>query len=507
MTFSTKKAFILALVVFEIGSLMCALSPSSPVLIVGRAVQGVGSTGILTGVFVVCTYSVRLQTRPVLFAFVGILYALGALCGPLLGGAFTNTIGWRWCFWINLPYGLITFVAVFFFFKKSEHKKETPSFVNRILSLDLVGNAILLGAATQLFLTLQMSEARVSWSSAPVIGLLCGFGVTTIIFIAWILFRGEAALLPPRIVGQRTVAASYGAAFFIYGTLLLHSYYLPVYFQAIHNASALESGVDMVPYMAASAVTPLLAGIFVWKNGLFAPPAIIGCAIGTVGCGLIATFKVGTSTATWVGYIILTSGGIGMAIQQGFSAVQTVLPLCEVPIGTAAVVACQTMGGAIFVSVGNTLLQNHLLSDSAAKQVPGVDLRVIIEEGTTHFRQHVPADVLPDLVRLYSDALQGVFIAAVPLLGCALLCSLCMEWRSVKRESDVSSETRVEKTVYFSHCTWLNPELLTHECHAEHKLHRQGRLSSLQRSLGTAHRTCYALKHDCRPPRSFADFA
>lgn len=97
MSFETKSSFLVALAVFEIGSLVAALCPSSEVLIVGRAIQGLGSAGLLTGAFVVGTHSVRLQHRPVLFAAVGILYGVGALCGPLLGGAFTDTIGWRWC--------------------------------------------------------------------------------------------------------------------------------------------------------------------------------------------------------------------------------------------------------------------------------------------------------------------------------------------------------------------------------------------------------------------------
>lgn len=435
-SFNIKSSFLIALSVFQIGSLICALAPNSEVLIFGRAVQGVGSAGILTGSFVVATHSVRLSARPVLFAFVGILYGVGALCGPLLGGAFTVTIGWRWCFWINLPAGAVTFVAVLFFFKPSVPTgtlKSRQSFLQRLLSLDLIGNLILLGAIVQLFLALQLSEARLSWSSAPVIGCLCGFGGTTLIFIGWIIYKKDSALLPPSILRQRTVAASAGAGFFIYATILLHAYYLPIYFQAIKNSSALESGVNMIPYMVANALFSLLAGIFVSKNGLFAPPAILGCAIGTVGCGLLATLDVNTSTATWVGYMILASGGIGIAIQQGFSAVQTALPAEQVSIGTAAVVASQSIGGAIFVSVGNTLLQNHLLSSAAQQRVPNIDLRVIIEMGTTNFRDNVPSESLPALVQLYADSLQGVFIAAVPLCGCAFLCSLCMEWRSVRK--------------------------------------------------------------------------
>ncbi|KAK5047592.1 hypothetical protein LTR84_006689 [Exophiala bonariae] len=439
MSFATKSTFLVALAIFQVGSIIVAACPSSDVLIVGRAIQGVGSAGLLTGAFVVATHAVRIEQRPVLFALVGILYGVGALCGPLLGGALTDTIGWRWCFWINLPIGALTFLAVLMCFKPKNVGKR-PSFLRRLVTLDWFGNLILLGAMAMLFLALQFSEERYSWSSARSIGLLCGFGATTLIFAAWLKYRGESALIPPRIIKQRTVAASCGAAFLIYGALLIHSYYLPVWFQAVKGTSAVTSGVNMVPYMAANALFSLIAGVFVSKNGLFAPPSIIGCAIGTIGSGLLATIDESVPTARWVGFQILTSVGLGMAIQQGFSAVQAMLPLEEVPIGTAAVVASQSLGGAIFVSVGNTLLQNHLLNQNNEGAIPGVNIRVVFELGATQFRDVVPPESLPALIALYNDALRGVFIAAVPLCGSAFLCSLLMEWRSMRRQEEVGGK-------------------------------------------------------------------
>lgn len=200
----------------------------------------------------------------------------------------------------------------------------------------------------------------------------------------------------------------------------------------------------MIPYMLTNALFSLLAGVFVSQNGLFAPPAILGCAIGTVGSGLLATLQPDSSLGHWFGFEVLISAGLGMAIQQGFSAVQTALPLGEVPIGTAAVVAAQSLGGAVFVSVGNTVLQDHLLSKTNQQAVPGVDLRAIFELGATMFREYVPADQIPEVVKLYNDSLQGVFISAVPLCGCAFLCSLCMEWRSVKKADVAQAKARAQ---------------------------------------------------------------
>jgi hypothetical protein len=345
----------------------------------------------------------------------------------------------RWCFYFNLPVGGATAVAmIFFFHPPAKHALLGKSAFYRIMELDLLGNVILLAACIMLFLALQLTETRVPWSSAKVVGLLTGSGLTFITFIIWQWWKADGALMPPRILKQRTVAASCGAAFFIYSAILIHTYYLPIWFQAVKNGSAIRSGVDMIPYVAANAIFSLLAGIFVSKNGYFTIPAVIGCAIGTVGCGLLSTLNPNTSSSMWIGYEILASAGIGMAIQQGFTAVQIVLPMEEVAIGTAAVVAFQSLGGAIFVSVGNTILQNSLLEAN----LPGVDVEAILAAGASHFREHAPIDQIPQLVNIYSSALQKVFRASIPMAGLAMISCLFLEFRNVKDTSRTEDEER-----------------------------------------------------------------
>lgn len=210
-----------------------------------------------------------------------------------------------------------------------------------------------------------------------------------------------------------------------------------MWFQAIKNDSAIHSGVNMIPYVVANAIFSVLAGIFVSKNGYFTAPAIVGMVIGTIGAGLISTINERTSSSMWIGYEILASAGIGMAIQQGFTAVQIVLPLEEVAIGTAAVVAFQSLGGAIFVSVGNTILQNTLID----AHIPGVDIQEVIDAGAADFRSHVTPEQLPELLRVYNSALQKVFTAAIPMAGLAVVACCFLEWRNVKDQNKKDLES------------------------------------------------------------------
>jgi hypothetical protein len=349
---------------------------------------------------------------------------------------------------------------ILFFKPPKSHTMMGKSFFYRVFELDIVGNIILLGASIMLFLALQYTEEGLPWSSAKIIGLLTGSGVTFILFCVWQWWKADGALMPPRILGQRTVAASCAVGFCIYAAILIHNYYLPIYFQAIKDDTAVHSGVSMIPYVVANAVFSLLAGIFVSKNGYFTAPAIVGCAIGTIGCGLLSTMDATTSSSQWIGYEILASVGIGMAIQQGFTAVQIVLPLGEVAVGTAAVVAFQSIGGAVFVSVGNTVLQNTLQSAANDNKLPGVTVASIVSAGASGLREIVSAEELPALLEIYNNGLRKVFTGAIVMCGLACLCACGLEWRNVKdgKKKDeeqgatgAKSRNAVEKRIMEAH--------------------------------------------------------
>ena len=472
MLFSVKKAYLIALFLFEIGSLLCGVAPNSITLIIGRAIAGLGSAGILTGSFVVVGAAVPLQSRPIFMAVVGTMCVTPS-SSPLPSLAHANVAQvrcwrhdwassrrcvhrscgmssrcrwsdveeqyadkkaktWRWCFYVNLPVGAATVLAMLLFFHPGKNKNSHRGLVERILDLDIAGNVLLLGAAIMFFLALEYTTQGVSWASAPVIGLLVASGVVAILFIGWQHVKGNAALMPPRIVTQRTVAASCAMAFMIYAALINLTYFLPVWFQAIRGVSALQSGIDMIPYFVVNAVFSLAAGVFVSKVGYATPPAVLGSAVGTVGLGLMTLLRVDTTTAQWVGYQVLTSIGFGISIQQGFTAVQTVLCDEDIAIATAAVVASQSLGGAVFLSVGNSVFQNQLLKASAAQALGDIDIKKLIDSGAASFRHLVPADHLPAMLEIYNKALVTVITVSIPLGVLSAISACFIEWKSVR---------------------------------------------------------------------------
>lgn len=304
----------------------------------------------------------------------------------------------------------------------------------RLLKLDPIGNLLLIAAVVMLLLALQWGGIEYAWINSKIVGLLVGAGLMSIVFVAWQLYRGDDALIPPKVVSQRTVAASFLMGFFLSGAMLVESYYLPYWFQAIKNKTAIISGVDTIPYLASNFVCSMIAGFFVTKTGYFNPPAILGCAIATVGCGMITLLNVEISNGRWIGYLIIAGAGVGFAVQQGIVAVQAVVPAAVVPIATALILFAQSLSGAIFVSVANSVLRNRLESGLEAARLPGVDVERVLAAGATEVKDAVPAESLAQVFRIYNDALDKVFIIAVPLAGLGLLCALGMEWKRLIKE-------------------------------------------------------------------------
>ncbi|KAF4636554.1 hypothetical protein G7Y89_g1533 [Cudoniella acicularis] len=429
--FNVRWSFLAALGVFELGSLLCGAAPNSDTLIVGRAIAGIGCAGVFAGCLLIITLCIPLAKRPVYMAGVGGIFGLGSIAGPVIGGAFTENISWRWCFYINLPIGAVTTLIVLFFFHPAQ-KTNAGTFLERIVKLDLVGNFLLISAIVMLLLALQWGGDEYAWNSATTIGLIVGAVIELCIFIAWQIYRGPEALVRPEIVSQRTVAASLVFGFFLSGALLVHTYYIPYWFQAIENASAEKSGINMIPYLLSNFVFSIIAGITVQRTGYVLPAAILSPLVAVVGSGLIITFSETISTARWAGYTVLAGAGVGIGMQQGVVAVQSVLPRDSVAIGTALVLFVQSLSGAIFVSVGNSILRNELSMGLDTAKLPGVDIPKVLSAGATAVRQLVPDAELGAFLSIYNSALQKVFIVAVPLAGVSLLGAVFIEWKSIK---------------------------------------------------------------------------
>ncbi|KAK7706654.1 hypothetical protein SLS64_007485 [Diaporthe eres] len=445
-----KQTYIASVLLFELGSLICALSTSSNMLIGGRAVAGLGASGLFNGALTIIAALVPLRRRPAVTGLLMGISQLGLIGGPLIGGALTQYSTWRWCFYINLPIGGVA-AAALAAVRIPEQAPKPPfrSFVARPglwRRLDLVGTALLVPAVVMLLLALHYGGGGAyPWGSATVVGLFCGAGAVGALFVAWEWHvGGEDAMMPLSMFRERVVLAGSLTNLCLFSCTFVTSYFLPLYFQSVQGSSPFTAGVHMLPSIISQLITAVLSGFAVSKLGYYLPWALFSAVLSSVGAGLISTWTVGTNTGTWIGYQIILGVGRGAGIQMALIAVQTVLPSSQIAVAMAMLTFIQGLGSAVLISVANTIFDDSLASQIRSR-APHVDPKAVIAAGATAFRKVVPAEDLPAVVKSYAVSFDRTFYLAVALSALCLFTSLGLGNNDVRaKQKQGEAETKAE---------------------------------------------------------------
>ncbi|KAL1881855.1 hypothetical protein Daus18300_000908 [Diaporthe australafricana] len=427
--YSVKGVFLVSIGLFEIGSAICGAAPNSVSFIIGRAIAGLGSAGIFSGGITVIVYAVPLHKRPLFQGLFGAVFGLASVIGPLLGGAFTSKVSWRWCFYINLPIGGAAMVFIFFILQVPDRETTRLPRREKLAQLDPIGLTLLLPGVICLLLALQWGGLEYPWRNGRIIALLTLAGCLLSGFIAVQIFKPKTATIPPRIFCQRSILAGFCATFCIGSSMMIMVYYLPIYFQAIKGVNAVDSGIRLLPMVLPMVVSSIASGVLISKIGYYTPFMLAGVVLLSIGAGLLTTLQIDTSQGKWVGYQVLYGFGMGQTFQAPNLAAQTVLPTVDVPIGTSLMFFAQLLGGSIFISVGQNVLNNELLKNLSG--VPGFDASSILQAGATTLTQL--AEPLRTTVLLaYNEALRKVFQVGLIMTCLTILGAASLEWRSVK---------------------------------------------------------------------------
>lgn len=433
--FPTKPIFLSAIFLFEIGSAICGAAQSSIMLIIGRAVAGLGSSGVFTGAILIMLNTVPLHKRPLLQGLFGACFGIASVTGPLLGGAFTESgLTWRWCFYINIPLGGLTIAVVMFLLKMKENKAPRKDWKDTVKRMDPLGTVLFLPGITSLLLALEWGASEYAWSSPRIIALLSTFAVLFTAFVIWQFFtRNTTATLPARIVTQRSIACGCASQFCVGAAMLTVSIYMPLWFQAIKGVSPFQSGANSLPLVLSTVVASVVSGGLIQRLGYYTPFMIIGSCCLAVGSGLLTTLAVNVESAKWIGYLIVFGVGVGLSMQHANLAVQVILQRRDIPIGTAMLSFCQTLGGAVFTAVGQNLYI-HKFSGSL-EQIEGIDVGHVLHSGATELTRSVAPELRESVLEAYNHALtHGTFLAVLFVTCLAVPAALGMEWRSVKKD-------------------------------------------------------------------------
>ncbi|KAJ7767000.1 ABC transporter [Mycena maculata] len=424
--FAAKWVLVTTIAIFEVGSLVCGVARNVDQLIAGRVISGLGAAGIFLAIQQIISQVTRLEDRPKLFGFFGAVFGLSSIAGPLIG----YQVSWRWCFFINLPVAAVSLTAVLFLLKASPplgsdpNKRAWKGIMQQVARIDFVGAVLVAGAVTSLVLALQWGGNTKPWNDKAVIVCFVVSGVIAAVLACWEVFIGERAMVPTAIFHSWSICAIVTYCFLTRFSLLLFSYYIPIFFQAVKHHSATQSGIDLLPFMISIVVTVIGSGQIVGRTGSYWPFLLIAPAFLGVGSGLLYTLTTTSTSATIVGFQILAGIGTALGMQNSSIAIQAEFKTHPKLLGQAMGAAsfCQFLGGTIGLGVAEPVFASEL-GKYLLKYAPEAPA-AIVKESPTAIYTDLPAAMIPGVVQAYMHSLRVVFILGVPVAGLALLSAM-----------------------------------------------------------------------------------
>ncbi|PON22595.1 major facilitator superfamily transporter [Trichoderma gamsii] len=331
--FGRRNLLLGSVALFTLGGGLSGGASSMRMLIAARTIQGLGGGGINLLIETIVTDIVPLRERGQYMAIVGIGAVVGATVGPFLGGLITDHASWRWCFYINVPIGAVSFVILFIFLRVKYERD--LSWSARFRRIDISGNAIFVAAIASSLIALTWGGTIYRWSTYHIIvPLVLGFvGVLLFIAFEWTPRLCPEPSFPREIVSNRTSAAVLILTFIHAIVAYWVYYFLPIYFQAVKGLTPLRSGVNTLPNVAGGLVFAILGGVLLSKFGRYKPIHLAGFAITTASFGLLSILDANSSNAAWVCIQLLNALGSGALGGVLLPAVQA--PLDESYVATA----------------------------------------------------------------------------------------------------------------------------------------------------------------------------
>ncbi|CAG8908534.1 unnamed protein product [Penicillium egyptiacum] len=372
--FGRRPIMLIALLVFTVGAIVCAVSHNWPAMLAGRTIQGLGGGGLIALTTVLITDLVPLRDRARFYALVSVIWALGSATGPIIGGALAQSGSWRWIFWINLPIVAVGVVGIGFFLRLSRRSR---SFSEKLRLFDYTGSFLFIASITAFLIPVTWGGVQYAWSSwHTIVPLILGAaGLLAFVLYEFWIARSAAVtkrplLIPPEVLPNWTVGILYAGSTF-HG-LILYSlvYYMPEYFQSVKGYSPVIAGVAALPQTVTVVPCAIMVGVVVGFTGRYRWAVWVGWLLTCFGVGLLILLESNTTVVQWIFLEAVSGLGIGLLFPSIALAIQSSVPQRQVSMAATLVLFFRSMGQAIGVAIGGVILDNQLqkhMSDTVAK--------------------------------------------------------------------------------------------------------------------------------------------
>ncbi|KAM0351163.1 hypothetical protein ACHAPU_002948 [Fusarium lateritium] len=434
--FSIKAVFLVGIATFEIGALVCTLAPSSAVFILGRAISGLGRGALNGGLFKLLRQCFPLSKQAMSSSFFGAMQSIGLITAPTIGGALIDAFSWRACFGVNVPLGVVCLALTAYGVHEQPATQNNAPVLNlkqKIRKIDFLGTLLAVPAITCLLMSLQWGGSKFGWASWQIIvplvicGLLfAGFG--------YLQYRqGDDALLPPRILKQRSIIAGmwYGAC--CEGVLAVTEFYMSIYFQGVRGYSPTKAGLLALPMVGGLAIALIISGVGTTYIGYYYPFMLATSVLTPVASGLLTTLDLEEQIAKAVALLTFLGLAVGLGLQGPQVALQAVLPIEDVSLGGAVLSFGSGMGSALWICASATLFQGRLASEIRAAS-PGTDVEELQEAGLSRLRESIGPDRLQSVLAGYENAVVQTLYIPLALALLTIIGSVAMERKSIKKK-------------------------------------------------------------------------
>ncbi|MBT2490432.1 MFS transporter [Streptomyces sp. ISL-96] len=436
--FSKKLLVQIALVIFVIGSALAGISQNTGTLIAFRVLQGIGTGGLVALSQIVIAAMIPPRERGRYAGYIGATFAVATVGGPLLGGVITDTdwLGWRWCFYVGVPFAAIALVLL--------QKTLKLPVVRRKVKIDWLGAFFLAASVSLLMIWVTLAGDNYDWISWQTYAMVGGSVVLGLIFI---LVETKAAepLIPLRFFRNRTIALTSFASLFVGVAMFGSTVFLSQYFQLARDKSPTMSGVMTIPMIAGLFISSTVSGQIITKTGRW-KGFLVGGGVGLVaGLGLLSTITYDTEYWQVAVYMAVLGLGLGMMMQNLVLASQNQVEPAELGAASSLVTFTRSLGGAVGVSALGAVLSSritHYVEDGLAA--------LHIKPGAAGSGDTIPdMDALPKPVRTvmesaYGDGVADLFLYAAPIALIGLVLVLFVKEVALKSSNDDAAPAAVE---------------------------------------------------------------
>jgi len=413
--YGRKFFFQLAIVIFLIGSVLSGLSHTMLQLIVFRAVQGLGGGGLMIGAQTIVGDVVSPRDRGRYMGLFMAMFGVTTVIGPLIGGLFVDTLGWRWIFYINLPVGMAALVVT---------AVALPGHLTRVHHvIDYLGAILLALAASSLVLFTSLGGITYPWGSAAMVTLAVVGAVLTVAFL-FAERRAAEPVIPLQLFANRVFSSSSAIGFVVGFAMFGAMTFLPLYLQDVKGISPSISGVRLLPLVIGLLVASIGSGQLVSRWGRYKVFPVVGTALMTLGLYLMSHIGVATPTAELSVYMFVFGFGLGCVMQVLVVAVQNAVPYEELGTATSGATFFRMIGGSFGTAVLGAVFANLVLSNVIhALHIAHVPPGFNINGDNPAIIQHLPAALRVGVVAGIAHTIQTVFLISVPIGFVAFLLS------------------------------------------------------------------------------------